>query len=103
MAMSVRLQDEFGKTIDEVHDTTGIIEERLPSNKDESYYCVRFIDLYGDTYFNQSQMGHFLKEWERLFHVKSSNEQADALYERVKSFAERSLKEPHIYIKFIGD
>ena len=103
MAMTVRLQDEFGKAVDEVHDTTGIIEARLPSNKDESYYCVRFIDPYGDTYFNQSQMGHFLKEWERLFQVQSSNKQDNALYERVKSFAERCLKEPHIYIKFIGD
>ena len=103
MAMTVRLQDEFGNAIDEVCDMTGIIEGRLPSNKDESYYCLRFIDLYGDTYFNQSQMEHFLTEWERLFQAQGSNEQANALYERVKSFAKRCLKEPHIYIKFIGD
>ena len=103
MALTVRLQDEFGKPIDDVHDTTGIIEERLPSNKDESYYCVRFIDLYGDTYFNRSQMDHFLKEWDRLFQAQSNHKQANDLYERVKSFAERCHKEPHLYIKFIGD
>lgn len=102
MAMTVRLQDEFGKAIDEVHDTTGIIEARLPSNKDESYYCLRFIDLYGDTYFNRSQMDYLLKEWERLFAVQS-NKQIKDLYERVKVFAERCLKEPHLYIKFMGD
>ncbi len=102
MAMTIRLQDEFGNAIDEVHDRTGIIEMLLPSNKNESYYCLRFVDPYGDTYFNRSQMEQFLVEWDRVFEGKINTE-TKGLFDRVKVFAEQCAKEPHLYIKFVGD
>lgn len=102
MAMTIRLQDEFGKVIDEVHDTKGTLVSRLPLLSDNSSHCLRFIDPYGDTYFNRMQMETLLAEWERLFGgLKEKEDQK--LFMRVRTLAQQCQQEPHLYLKFVGD
>ena len=100
--MTVTLQDEFGGVIDEVHDIGGLISALLPSLEDDSYTCLRFIDPYGDTYFNRLQMRLFIAEWGRTFGMPHS-EKAKELFGRIKGLAERCAIEPHLYLKFMGD
>jgi hypothetical protein len=102
MAMTIRLQDEGGGNIDEVHDTKGLIVDRLPPLSDLSYHCLRFIDPYGDTYFNEMQIDTLLAEWDRIFGNVQDNETRD-LADRIRRLALSCKKEPHLYIKFVGD
>ena len=102
MAMTIQLQDEFGETIQEVHDTKGVIVSFLPSLDDHSYHCLRFIDPYGDAYFNRIQMETFLAEWERLI-GGMEGEGVKELLKRVKALAQRCQHELHLYLKFVGD
>ncbi|WP_447980246.1 hypothetical protein [Candidatus Nitrospira bockiana] len=66
MGFTVRLQKEGGELVDALHDPKGFIGRYLPPVHDTSYLCLRFMDRYGDTYFNQLQMDPFLKEWENI-------------------------------------
>ena len=102
MAMTFRLQDEDGEKIDEVHDPLGLIVSYLPLLSDQSFHCLRFIDPYGDTYFNQMQIETFLAEWDRTFD-KVQEEAAKRLSLEIKSLAQRCKQEPHLYLRFLGD
>ena len=102
MAMTIRLQDESGGKIEEVHDTKGLTAACLPSVSDLSYHCLRFIDPYGDTYFNEMQIETVLTERDRVFGDIQDNETKE-LANKVKSLAQLCKNEPHLYLKFIGD
>ena len=102
MGMRIRLQDENGEKIEEVLDQQGIIAIHLPPLSDQSYHCVRFIDPYGDTYFNRVQMETFLLEWGRVFD-KVQEKEAKRLFVEIKTLAHRCQEEVHTYLKFLGD
>jgi len=64
-------------------------------------WCLRFIDLYGDTTFNRLQLSVLASEL-RAAAANASH----ALRERVEAlvaFVEAVGEEPHHYVKFIGD
>ena len=63
----MKLQDEFGEVLEEIQDRKDLLGPYVPALRDETYHCLRFIDLYGDTYFNLLQMDTFKSEWDRLF------------------------------------
>ena len=100
--MTIRLQDVDGEKIDEVYDPHGLIASCLPPLTDESYHCLRFIDPYGDTYFNELQIETFLAEWDRIFD-KAQDKEAKRLSIEIKSLAQRCKEEPHLYLRFLGD
>ena len=102
MAMTIRLQTEVGEKIGEVYDTQGVIVTHLPPLSDESYHCVRFIDPYGDTYFNEMQIETFLAEWNCIF-GKVEELEAKRLSAEINALAQRCKQEPHLYLKFLGD
>ena len=102
MAMTIRLQGEDGEKIKELYDRQGVIVTYLPSLSDQSYHCVKFIDPYGDTYFNRMQIQAFLAEWDRLFD-KVEEDEAMQLAAKIRDLAERCQEEPHLYLKFVGD
>jgi hypothetical protein len=66
LGFDIRLEDERGKRLDEVGDPTNLLQRLLPSPKDQSFACLRFVDPYGDTTFNQAQMETLLAELERV-------------------------------------
>lgn len=102
MSLHVALETERGERLELVIDLSDILSRSLPAHDDESYQCLRYIDRYGDTVFNRLQMEVFLNEWERLG-VFARTKEEKAFIEEVETLAQRCLKEPHFYLKFIGD
>jgi len=108
MGLIVRLQDEWGEVLEEIQDRKDLLGPYIPPVCDESYHCVRFIDRWGNAYFNQLQMETFKSEWDRLSKtVKESDKDVEVavrkLFEHVRGLALKCQKEPHLYLKFEGD
>lgn len=102
MGVNLRLQTEKGEVLAELIDSTGLVAQGLPSDIDNTYACLQFVDLYGDTVFNRLQIPHLIKDLERVV-SESRNEQVQAHYTQMKILSERGNLKPHLYIKFIGD
>ncbi len=68
----------------------------------EGTYCLRFIDEYGNTTFNQSQIPVLIGELESLL-PKSKTPGAGASLESLLTFARKAKGRVHTYIKFNGD
>jgi hypothetical protein len=64
--------------------------------------CLRFIDAWGDTVFNQAQITVLLEEL-RLAERTQSESEIKAHLGKVVRLVERALDQTHTYIKFIGD
>ena len=74
-----------------------LLDGDLPANS----CCLRFIDLYGDTTFNRLQLPVLASEL-----TDAAAGASNSLRERVQAlvaFIKAAGKEPHHYIKFIGD
>lgn len=99
MPISVRLIRESGEQLRAVVDEGGLID-RAAAESDSR--LLRYIDLYGDTYFNKLQMADFLADWDNTRgSIKSA---ADGLcWSKVKSFAEECAARTHLYLQFVGD
>jgi len=108
MGLIVKLQDEFGEVLEEIQDRKDLLGPYIPALRDETYHCLRFIDRWGNAYFNQLQMNTFQTEWERLSGtVQESDKDVEVavkkLFEQVRELAIKCQKEPHLYLKFEGD
>jgi hypothetical protein len=107
MGLNIELQNERGECFSEVvTDPNDLLHRMLPPPDDESFCVLRFIDWYGDTTFNRFQCEVFLVEWDRLSPLGDSpavREESVKLLKSIRELAERALKEPHQYLKFIGD
>jgi pyruvate formate-lyase activating enzyme-like uncharacterized protein len=108
MGLIVRLQDEWGEVLEEIQDRKDLLGPYIPSIRDESYHCLRFIDRYGNAYFNRLQMETFTSEWDRLSKtVQESDKDIEIAvkksFEQVRELAIKCQKEPHLYLKFEGD
>lgn len=102
VGFDMRLENEKGDRIDEVGDPRNLLGRLLPSPKDESFACLRFVDPYGDTVFNRIQIETFIRELERI-RIKATTKEEQALLDRLRALAERCQSEPHLYLKFYGD
>ena len=98
MGLTVRLQDERGKS--ESESDIGI-DFRIPTG-DSCFRLLCYIDPYGDTIFNQLQMGTFLAEWEKI-RGEAKTEDETAAWSGVKQLATRCMNQVHLYLRFIGD
>jgi hypothetical protein len=94
--LRVVVQDEEGNEISEGVDLSSSI---LPPLTDTRFVCLRFVDEYGDTVFNQLQIPIVLEE---LAVLKVSTEDR-ASVEEIEVLARICQQEPHLYLKFIGD
>jgi hypothetical protein len=102
MGFDIRLEDERGRPVEEVGDPGNLLHRLLPSPRDESFHCLRFIDPYGDTVFNRPQIEEFLADLGRIL-VSAKTKEERELLERIRELAERCRSEPHLYVKFYGD
>jgi len=103
MPFLVVLEGEDRDRIDYVCEpTTYLIHPLFPAWDDPNSRTLRFIDDYGDIVFNRLQMNAFLEEWKPL-RDRTTDPELREFIDRVSAFAERSLAEPHLYIRFIGD
>ena len=62
MGIDVSIEDEQGKQSSVVLDPNGYLAMVLQLPAVENTVCVRFIDPYGDTIFNQLQIPRFITE-----------------------------------------
>ena len=102
MGLNIALEDEQGREIDAVDDGTNILHRLLPSSDDPSFRALRYVDWYGDTVFNRSQMQDVLSEL-RLLLKRAKGDSESELVERILELALRCRQEPHLYLKFYGD
>ncbi len=102
MGFDIRLEDEHGRELDEIGDPSNLLPSLLPSPKDESFACLRFVDPYGDATFNRAQMTALVAELERI-RIKAITRPEQDLLDGIKRLAQRCLSEPHLYLKFYGD
>ena len=96
------MQTEEGKRLREIGDPTNELASLLPPITDRSYHLLRFIDPYGDTVFNRLKIDQSLDEWQRVC-KRATTTQQHRLVAEIEELAELCRREPHLYLKFIGD
>jgi hypothetical protein len=73
----------------------------IPDEVRASSVCLRFVDPYGDTVFNQLQLTVLIDELKRVMDSSSDPENRDLLTGLV-GFLDAS-REVHVYVRFVGD
>ncbi len=129
MGIDIRWENESGNQLEEISDPKNYFGFALALSPLEKTVCLRFIDPYGDTVFNQQQIPVFISELQALQQLVTS-EQLDGLREKLKmehqeynstktetrtaieisehitkilELAQRSTDKVHTYLKFYGD
>lgn len=99
--LTINLEDENGAVIDSIEDN-GILHQYIPAIDDKKYYCIKYINPWGDTVFNYLQMNDFIAE---IIEIKNNSQSKDLenLVNNIVHMAERCKEIGHAYLKFIGD
>jgi hypothetical protein len=99
MPIDVEWQDERGETLaryDGPLFTRALVERAPPAS-----VCLRFIDPYGNTVFNQQQLPVLVQELETL---KSGTRNGQLkVIEALLAFLRPVCDHVHTYVKLIGD
>jgi hypothetical protein len=100
MPLAVQIQDENGQRIGDLwwHPRS----TALLVHPDSDTTCVRFVDPYGDTTFNQLQLPILLEEIARLAKEAPDDAARGALLSLLE-FLEGARDQVHTYVKFVGD
>ena len=100
MGINMRWEDERGEVMAELLDPDSFLARWLSKSPADSV-CLRFIDRYGDTVFNQLQIPFLISELESaLPECKDENQQRA---EAIIDFVRQATSNVHTYIKFYGD
>ncbi len=102
MGIDARIESESGELIEELLDLDGLVEKLLPDFNDETSICLRFIDPYGDTTFNQGQLPVFIREL-TLAVGNTDDSKVKAYGQELLALAEKANGQVHTYLKFVGD
>ncbi len=102
MGIDVRTEDERGRVIKELPDPQSLLPRLLRQLNGKESACVRFIDPYGDTYFNQLQMPVLLQELRAVVDA-CSDQDAKVHGEAVIALVESANNKVHTYVRFTGD
>ena len=102
MGVDVRWENENGRAIEEVLDPQMCISHLVLKTDLAHTTCLRFIDTYGDTTFNQLQIAILIEELESVLESALDERIIDHL-RRVIGLAQKSRGEIHTYLKFYGD
>lgn len=95
----VLITDERGKQVGHEIDFASSI---LPHVHDNRFKCLRYIDPYGDTTFNQLQIVPLLDDLGILKGIVASKDDR-LILEQLESLCATCMAETHLYLKFIGD
>jgi|SRR6185503_4422528 hypothetical protein len=102
MGVDLRWENENGRLIEEILDPQMCISHLVLKTDLTGTTCLRFIDPYGDTMFNQVQIPILIDELQSILRKVQDNQIRDHL-RRVIDLAEKSRGETHTYLKFYGD
>ena len=102
MGIDMRHEDENGEMLEELLDPQALVSRILPPANGSDSVCLRFIDPYGDTVFNQLQIPILISELE---HAQKSGVAPDVSQhlQSMLTLARRADGNTHTYIKFYGD
>jgi hypothetical protein len=102
MGIDVRVETESGEVQDEVLDDQNLTEKLLPDREDGTSPCLRFVDPFGDTLFNQVQIPFVVTELEKRMRGSMKSEvktHCEAILKAVKA----TVGEEHTYVRFSGE
>jgi ABC-type iron transport system FetAB ATPase subunit len=78
-----------------------LFESVLPAQDDESFACLRFVDRYGDTVFNQLQAPTVISELQRV--RATAPQSLNRFLADVEQLARRVADIPGHHLRFVGD
>ena len=101
MGINVQHETETDEVLDTLLDPNSLLV-RLVTNEQDEGVCLRFIDSYGDTIFNQAQIPVLIREIHAAIE-RSTDEEINAHASKVLDLIKKADGELHTYIRFIGD
>jgi hypothetical protein len=103
MPLTIRVETETGGVVKEMADIGNTFSGLLSKAEKEGMplLLAKYIDPYADTTFNSWQLQDLLTDIRALSLVASSAE--EAVLVAIASLAHACEKDPHLYLKFVGD
>lgn len=102
MAIDVQLESETGECLESLQDPSNLVARLLPRLDDAQSICLRFVDPYGDTVFNNLQMATLIIELENAIE-NASDERVAAHGKAILRMLNTCRNTVHTYVKFYGD
>jgi hypothetical protein len=103
MSIDTRWEDENGNEIEVVlSPPRSRFETLIPEANVEGFPCLRYIDLYGNTTFNQLQLPQLLADLKQAI-LQAESPETRAHMESLIDLVQRAIGVVHTYIKFYGD
>jgi hypothetical protein len=102
VGIHVQRESEDREVLEQVLDPGGLTQRILPEKDGRASLCLRFVDPYGDTCFNQLQIPHLAEELgiaAASLPDGAARNHAMAVLRLVQS----AQGDPHVYVWFIGD
>jgi hypothetical protein len=100
MPIEVAICDDSPDVVgNSIGDVQNLLPDLLPSIEDTSFQCLRFVDRYGITVFNELQIPTVLEELDRL--RQGANRAGRELLDRIEDLARQSG--PNELLTFLGD
>jgi len=100
MPIRFRLIRENGEIVESIADTHGLVERAMAELPD--LRLLRYVDAYGDTYFNKLQMPDLLSDWNAAQKLAQSADDR-ACWRGLEGLAEECQRHTHLYLRFVGD
>ena len=101
MGIEVEWRDESGMVLGEVPDSGALLSSALARSSLEKTSCLRYIDAYGDTTFNQLQLSELVAELNELSSFCSG--ELSVHLRCVADLCEHATGKVHTYVTFVGD
>ena len=101
MSVDVLLQTLNGNKFGQVYDVDNMLTKIWPIGN-PGFPLLQYIELYGDAFFNGSQMSQIIMELHSLMEKATSDAQRRLLQE-VVALAQKCESEPHTFLRFLGD
>lgn len=103
MSIDARWEDENGDEIEVVlSPPRSRLESLIPEPNVECFPCLRYIDLYGDTTFNQLQLPQLLADLKQAI-IEAESPDTRTHMQSLIDLVQRAIGVVHTYIKFYGD
>jgi len=102
MGINVIWQDESGNEIAQIPDPDMMVSRLVLHTNLSGTTCLKFIDPYGDTIFNQRQIPTLIEEL-KIISTVIHDGRVESHILRLIELAEQSKGEVHTYLKFLGD
>ncbi|MCJ8165965.1 hypothetical protein MKJ04_14040 [Pontibacter sp. E15-1] len=106
MPLTIKVEDFKGKVVANLLDNKGMLNRLVNyCYKNPNLFKVfKYIDLYDDTTFNSLQVKDLIDD---IYKLRSDSDVVDEervlLLDQLNEFCNKSLEEPHMYLKFYGD